>query len=324
MRADRLITILLLLQTRGRMTAGELAGELEVSERTVYRDLEALSMTGIPIYSEHGPGGGYSLLDTHRLNLTGLTQAEVRTLFSSGFHEPLRDLGIGDLLEVALLKISAALPESQQRDADRIRNRIHFDARNWFQTPESVPFLHSIHEAVTHDRRIRIIYQRGDGEVRERIVDPYGLVAKSGIWYVVAAVEDDMRVYRISRIQDMETLDEPFERPEDFDLAAYWTESYRSFETSRLQYPVRLRIAPEILPDLYLLWGDWLQALVDAAATTSADDWPEVTVHFEHQGWAFREIFPFCTKVEIIDPAELRRTVLDSASEILKVYGQDG
>jgi predicted DNA-binding transcriptional regulator YafY len=187
-----------------------------------------------------------------------------------------------------------------------------------------VPHLHSIHEAVTQDRRVNIRYQRADGTVRERAVSPYGLVAKSGIWYLIAAIEDDMRVYRVARIQDLEILAERFERPDDFDLAAFWTESYRRFETSLLQYPVTMRIAPEALPDLYLLWGDWLQAAVEAAPSCGPGEWPEVTVPFERKELAFREIFAFAAQIEIIAPAELRDFILGTAQAILQVYGQAG
>ncbi len=321
MRADRLITILLLLQTRGRMTAADLAGELEVSERTVYRDLEALSITGIPIYSEHGPGGGYALLDSYRLSLTGLTEAEVHTLFSSGVYAPLQDLGMGDALEVALLKLAAALPEAQQKRAEEIRRRIHFDARSWFQPPEAVPHLHAIHEAVTQDRRVQIVYQRSDGQIRERTVSPYGLVAKTGIWYLVAAVEDEMRSYRVSRIQSLEILDESFERPADFDLAAHWTESRKAFESNRLQYPVTLRIAPDLLPELYEIWGDWLRERVESAERDE-HDWPEVIVYFERLEWAFKEIFPFGARLQVLEPPELRQRILETASEIMTFYAK--
>jgi predicted DNA-binding transcriptional regulator YafY len=158
MRADRLISILLLLQARGRLTAGELSSQLEVSERTIYRDLDALGMAGVPIYSEHGPGGGYALLDSYRTTLTGLTESEVRTLFMSGVYGPLADLGLAEALEVALLKLSAALPEAQQRRAERMRQRIHLDAVPWFQTREAVPFLQDLQEAIWHDEQVRITY----------------------------------------------------------------------------------------------------------------------------------------------------------------------
>ena len=244
MRADRLISILLLLQTRGRMTAGELSNHLEVSERTIYRDLEALGMAGVPIYSEHGPGGGYTLLDSYRTTLTGLNEAEVRTLFLSGVYAPLADLGLAEALEVALLKLSATLPEAQQRRAEQMRQRIHLDAVPWFQTREEVPHLQTLQEAAWNDTQVKMMYRRSDNRVREYVIYPYGLVAKSNIWYVVAATEGGMRVFRVARILSLTLLSEHFERPSAFDLMAFWAAWCQEFETSRPRSPITVSIDP--------------------------------------------------------------------------------
>lgn len=323
MRADRLISILLLLQARGRLTAGELSEQLEVSERTIYRDLEALGIAGVPIYSEHGPGGGYALLDSYRTTLTGLNEAEVRTLFLSGVYGPLADLGMADALEVALLKLSAALPEAQQRRAERMRQRIHLDAIPWFQTRESVPHLQTLQEAIWDDRSVRITYRRSDGEVREYTIDPYGLVAKSHIWYVVARRDAGMRVFRVSRIQTLTLTAEYFERPLDFDLAAYWIDWCRDFETGLQRWPVTIRVSPKLAPQIPRLWGEWAQTLLDAAPA-EPDGWYQIVVNFDSLEWAANNIFPYGGQIEVIDPPELRKMLIDTATSMVQLYHQPG
>ena len=323
MRADRLISILLLLQARGRLTAGELSEQLEVSERTIYRDLDALGIAGVPIYSEHGPGGGYALLDSYRTTLTGLNEAEVRTLFLSGVYGPLADLGLADALEVALLKLSAALPEAQQRRAERMRQRIHLDAIPWFQTREAVPHLQNLQEAIWQDQSVRITYRRSDNEVREYTIDPYGLVAKSHIWYVVGTRDIGMRVFRVSRIQTLTLTAEFFERPPDFDLAAYWTEWCRDFETGLQRWPVTMRISPKLAPQLPELWGKWAQTLLDSAPH-SDDGWFQIVVNFDSLEWAANNIFPYGGQIEVIDPPELRKTLIDTATSMVALYNQPG
>jgi len=322
MRADRLISILLLLQSRGRMTAGALAQQLEVSERTIYRDLEALSMAGVPVYSEHGPGGGYTLLDSYRTTLTGLTESEVRTLFMSGVSGPLADLGLAEALEIALLKLAASLPESQQKRAERMRQRIHLDAVSWFQSSESVPHLHALQEAVWRDQRVRIVYRRSDGEVRERTIAPYGLVAKASIWYVVASIGEDMRVYRVSRIQSLQFLDEHFERPPDFDLPAYWTAWCHDFEASLNQYPVRLRVAPETAQIMEQFWGGDVRHQIEAA-TPDQDGWRQITLNYDTIESARSSLIALGPAVEILDPPDLREAVIQLAASILSFYHRE-
>ena len=163
MRADRLLSILMLLQARGRLTAGELARELEVSERTIYRDVDALSASGVPIYGDRGPDGGYALLDSYRTSLTGLTEREVRALFMLSIPAPLADLGVDGELRTALHKLAAALPDARRGDEERVRRRIHLDAVWWSREHEPVPYLAAIHEAVWQDRRLSIRYRQAFG-----------------------------------------------------------------------------------------------------------------------------------------------------------------
>src|SRR5512147_1801731 len=200
MRADRLLSLLMLLQARGRMTAQELAQELEVSERTIYRDINALSASGVPIYAESGPGGGCALLDSYRTNLTGLTADEARALFMLSIPAPLDQLGVTQELKTALLKLSAALPEARRHDEARIRQRIHLDSLGWFQEAGAEPHLQTLYRAVWEDRKVAVTLRLEFGAFLqtqiEQVIAPYGLVAKAGVWHIVAAVDDRLRVYR--------------------------------------------------------------------------------------------------------------------------------
>src|SRR5690242_13881866 len=319
MRADRLLSLLLLLQTRGRMTAQELAERLEVSERTVYRDLAALGMAGVPVYAERGPGGGCMLMDGYRTDLTGLTEAEVRTLFMAGAPALLKDLGLGPALEAALLKLLAALPATFRQNVERARQRIHIDALGWSKWEEAVPHLATVQEAVLRDRRLRIVYRPPDGEAGARVVDPLGLVAKTTVWYLVARRDGEMRVYRISRMQAAEVLDEPCERPEGFDLAAYWREWSEAFAASRPKYPVRVYVPAQHLAGLQQMLGDWIAEMI-AQAPAEADGGVTLALTYDSFEEARTRMLGLGTQVEVLEPAELRESVAAYAREIAAFY----
>src|SRR5512135_1176650 len=209
MRASRLVTLLLLLQSRGGMTAAELAVELEVSVRTVHRDVEALAAAGVPIYAERGPHGGIRLVDGYRTRLTGMTPDEAEALFLSGMPGPAAELGLGTVVAAARLKVLAALPPELRNRASRLVERFHLDASGWFHAGEPVPHLAALSEAVWESRRVAVDYERGDGLVR-RTLEPLGLVLKAGVWYVVAATEGQIRTYRASRVAAAGPLGERF------------------------------------------------------------------------------------------------------------------
>jgi predicted DNA-binding transcriptional regulator YafY len=319
-RADRLLSLLMLLQARGRLTARQLAGELEVSERTIYRDLDALSAAGVPVYAERGPGGGCALLDNYRTTLTGLTEEEVHALFMLSIPGPLADLGVSQELKAALLKLSAALPAAYRQDAERVRQRIHLDATGWFQPEEPVPHLGTIQEGVWGDCKLQLAYRRGDGTQVERVVEPYGLVAKAGVWYLVRAHDGRIGVYRVSRVQAARLTEERFERPEGFDLATFWAESCAEFEASRPVYPVTLRIAPELVPCLPQVFGEGVHALVEGAGPPDAKGWITLSLTFEHLPAARTRVLGMGTEVEVLEPRELRDSVIDFATRIAAFY----
>ena len=255
MRASRLLSILLLLQTRGQLTAGELAEELEVSVRTVYRDVEALSEAGVPVYTERGPHGGIRLVDGYRTRLTGLTSDEAEALFLSGLPGPAAELGLGTVVAAARLKVLAALPPSCDRGppgwaSASISTRPAGSARR-----EAAPHLQSLANAVWDDRRIRIEYDRGDRSV-ERSLDPLGLVIKGGVWYLVALADGQPRTYRVSRVLSVALEETRFERPDDFDLAAFWTETTAAYEARAERQEVHLRVAPDHIGALAEAIGD--------------------------------------------------------------------
>jgi predicted DNA-binding transcriptional regulator YafY len=212
MRADRLLSILLLLQAHQRMTARDLAQRLEVSERTILRDMSALGSAGIPVRAERGVGGGWMLLDSYRTTLTGLKEVEIQALFLTRPQRLLADLGLDKAAEVGLLKLLAALPSASRRGAQDISQRIHVDVGGWRRAEEATPQLPILQEAVWQERRLRMVYQRGDESVVERVVDPLGLVAKGSVWYLVAGVEGEPRSYRVSRVQQASQLEEPCRR----------------------------------------------------------------------------------------------------------------
>ncbi|HLG76625.1 MAG TPA: HTH domain-containing protein [Ktedonobacteraceae bacterium] len=218
MRADRLLSLLLLLQTRGRMTAQALAEYLEVSERTIYRDIEALSFAGIPLYSEHGPGGGYELLDGYQTRLNGLTIQEVRALFLLSISTPLADLGLDQTLEDAFLKLSAALPAPSREQAAQVRQRIYMDTAQPAHSGRVISHLGCIQEAIWNDCTLRLTYQ---GYYR-RFFDPYGLVSRHGTWYLVGASAGMIHVVHVAHIRAAELTERHFTRPAEFDLVTYW------------------------------------------------------------------------------------------------------
>ena len=207
MRASRLISLLLLLQTRGQMTAAELATELEVSERTVHRDIEALSGAGIPVYAARGRHGGVALVEGYRTRLTGMTAEEAEALFLSGVPGPAAELGLGTVMAAARLKVLAALPPELRSRASRLVERFHLDVTGWFHTGEEAPLLGTLSEAVWEGRAVDVVYDRGDRSVDRRI-HPLGLVLKAGIWYVVAETDGQVRTYRVARVRSATVTDE--------------------------------------------------------------------------------------------------------------------
>jgi predicted DNA-binding transcriptional regulator YafY len=319
MRADRLLSILLLLQVHQRVTARELAERLEVSERTIHRDMEALGAAGIPVLADRGAGGGWRLLDEYRTNLTGLNGNEIQALFLSGPPRLLADLGLDKASDAALIKLLAALPSPNRRGAEDARQRIYVDAGGWGQRDEDVPFLPLIQEAIWHDVRLRLWYQRADGTASERLVDPLGLVAKGSLWYLVAAVEGDIRTYRVSRVRGAELTDQPCARPADFDLAAYWQASAAQFRAHLPSYPATVRVEPSALGRVR---QGGRYSRIEREHPPAADGWVMLDVQLEVEDNAVEYVLSFGPCIEVLAPDSLRERVIAAARAMVELYEQ--
>jgi predicted DNA-binding transcriptional regulator YafY len=319
MRADRLLSLLMLLQTRGTLTAQTLAAELEVTERTIYRDVTALSASGVPVYTERGPGGGITLVEDYRTNLTGLNPAEVRALFMLSIPAPLDQLGVGAELRTALLKLSAALPNSRRADESTARQRIHLDAAWWFQPEEPLVHLKTIQAALWGDRKLDLVYRSDFGADVAMVIAPYGLVAKASVWYLVGAREDHLRVLRISKLRQASLRAEKFERPPGFDLPAFWKTWCEEFESSRPQYPVTLRVSPTLVKIL----AENRPESLSSPPALEKDGWQTLTLTFESLEAARARILGYGGAVEVLAPLALRKSVSDFASQVAAVYRRE-
>jgi predicted DNA-binding transcriptional regulator YafY len=319
LRADRLLSLLLILQNGRKVKANELARKLEVSERTIYRDLDSLSGAGVPLYSEPGPNGGYALLEPFQTDLSGLSSAELQALVAFTGSDVLGDIGLGQALRTGLAKLAASLPAVQQLAAEHVKARLHFDTVPWFQQKEEAPQLPIVQEAVQQDRRLRFRYRRWEGEVQLREVSPYGLVVKAASWYLAAETERGLRVYRVSRMESAELLQEGFQRRPDFDLAAFWQQWRQEFERNLPHYPVKVRIAPQAVKDLLKTRPDWMSDGL-ATAVEEADGWRTMTLDYERPEYALGTLLEKGDQVEVLEPAALRQEVAEVVQRMAGFY----
>jgi predicted DNA-binding transcriptional regulator YafY len=319
MRASRLLSILLLLQARGRMTAEALASEFEVSVRTIYRDVDQLSAADVPIYADRGPSGGFQLLDGYRTRLTGLSPAEAETLSLAGLPGPAAQLGLADLLTAAQLKLSAALPERARANAGRVAARFHLDPVGWFRSADDAKLLPAIANAVWNEKCLDVHYRRAEGAV-ERRLEPLGLVLKAGIWYLVAQVGEQPRTYRVSNIIDLAVTEQSFERPENFDLARFWVTSSRAFETSVYQASATLRLTARGLVRLDLLGSRVAEAAAASATPADSDGWISVTIPIESTERAASDLIALGADAEVVEPAELRERLAMTVQALARLY----
>lgn len=317
MRADRLLSIVLLLQSRGRLTARQLAEQLEVSERTIHRDMEALGAAGIPVLAERGSGGGWRLVDGYQTRLTGLSEAELQTLLLTPPERLLADLGLQEAARAALLKLLAALPSARRDSAEDLRQRIYIDASGWHRSSEDISALPVVQEAVWQGCRLRFAYRRSEGDAIPRIVDPLGLVVKGSVWYLVAAVDDQPRTYRVSRIQNPQFTGDPAPRPADFDLAAYWKQNTADFIANLPAYLAQVRASPEALPRLRFA-GHF--ARVEQVDPPDEAGWSLVTLRFDVEREACAYALSFGPEMEVIAPDTLRQQVIEKARATLAFY----
>jgi predicted DNA-binding transcriptional regulator YafY len=321
MRASRLISILLLLQARGRMTAEALAAELEVSVRTIYRDVEALHRSGVALYGEAGRDGGYRLVDGYRTQLTGLTQAEAAALPLAALPGAARELGLSSAAAGAAAKLQAALSEDLRQRADHVQRRLYVDPAAWYDDADSTALLADVADAVWQHRRLEVTYRRWRApQDVERTIEPYGLVLKGGRWYVVACCDGQLRTYRVSQLRRAVATG-PFERPADFDLAVYWHAYLADFEGRRHQEFATVRLSARALPRMaHHLEPSVVRAVEASAGPPDADGWFEATLPIESVNHAHEELLRYGADVEVLTPAPLRALLAGTANDLARRY----
>jgi predicted DNA-binding transcriptional regulator YafY len=315
MKADRLLSLLLVLDTRRRVTAAELAQRLEVSQRTIYRDLDALSAAGVPVYAERGNGGGCCLPDGYRVRLNGLTITEAQALALPLPDRVLADLGLRKQASVGLSKLLHALPETVRAQAESAHQRILVDSAGWDAPEEEVQQLRALQEAVWRSERIAMHYRRPNGTAVERVVDPLGLVAKGSIWYLVAAVEGQVRTSRVARIASVHLTGESGARPPDFDLATFWRESSAAFKAAIPRYATRMHVEREAVAGVrsaHRVRVERERSLPDGRF--------EMEVSFDSESEACAFALSQGSGIDVLEPRELRTRVASQAGAVLRRY----
>jgi len=325
MRASRLLSIQMLLETRGSMSARALAEALEISMRTLYRDVDQLAAAGVPVYAERGRNGGFRLMEGWKTTLTGLTSAEAQAVFMTGLAGPAAELGLGEHVEGARLKLLSSLPAPWRDDAQRVSSRFHLDPVEWYRESESTPHLATVAGAVWNERQLAMRYESWT-DTAERVVSPLGLVLKAGAWYLVAVSKAEPRTYRISSIKAATMLEAGIKRPKNFQLAAYWAQSIERFECELYKGRATLLATPAGLRHLRVLSSAIANSIAKLPPVTDkearSDGRVEVTIPIESIEDASLQLLRLAAQVEVLRPAELRRAMVAKLKEIGKIYGQ--
>ncbi len=322
MQSSRLLSILILLQSRGRLSAQALAREFEVSQRTIYRDIDRLSAAGVPVYGDKGPGGGFELLENYRTRLTGLDQAEAQTLFLIGNPKLALDMGLGKEVQATRNKLLAALTERGRQTANQTQSYFHIDPSDWYRSYQSLPQLPILTRALTQQRKVSLQYQSWTA-ARHWHLEPLGLVLKASTWYLVAKGPKHIATYKVENVADIVLLEETFGRPADFDLSSYWTAHVAEFEARIRPYLAQIRVTQTGLRYLRDL-GDYGKAAADKAAPTDQTDWYETTLPYETTDQAARLFLSFGTEVQAIAPLDLRARIAWLCEQVVQShFGQD-
>lgn len=319
MRASRLLSILMLLQLRERLTAEALAAEFEVSVRTIYRDIDRLAEAGVPVYADRGPGGGFRLVDGYRTRLTGLASDEAEAMFMIGLPGPAAALGMGPAASNAGRKMLAALPRASGDVAGRMGARFHLDPVDWYRDEAPLQQLPAIARAVLDQTPLAMTYDSWRG-VRERVVDPLGLVLKAGAWYLVARSDGVPRIYKVANILQHAARDAPFERPADFDLAAWWSAETARFEAGLRPGIAQLRATPLGLKRLAQL-GAFAQRAVTAAGAPDDDGWSHVTLPIETIDHAALTLLGIGPEIVVLEPEALKHRLRALADDVVRRCG---
>jgi predicted DNA-binding transcriptional regulator YafY len=322
MRTSRLLTIQMLLQSRGRMSAGELAQTLEVSLRTLHRDIDALTASGVPVYAERGRAGGFELMEGWKTTLTGLTPDEAKVVLLAGLGGPAAQLGLGRHAQDAQLKVLAAMPQGQRHTAQLMQSRFHLDPLDWYRESDPTPHLQTVAQAVWDARQLRIRYASWRAVSVQR-VHPLGLVLKAGIWYLVAARDKttaQARTYRVASIEDAQVLDAAATLPKRFDLAAHWQASLVRFEQSLHTGSATVRATSEGVQALRRL-NVFVARAVDAQLTTQAPNAAVLLrIPMESIAHTARQLLPLSPDVVAVSPPELRAEMVEIAQQLLRLH----
>jgi predicted DNA-binding transcriptional regulator YafY len=318
LRADRLLSILLLLQNRGKLTTKELADELEVTPRTIQRDMEALCASGIPLVADRGKMGGWYLIDQYKTHLTGLKPDEIKSLFLSPSPQVLSDLNLTDEWSKARQKLQASMSSLLDKKHINIENRIHIDTSTWRDAPNNITTsIKTLQQALFNEKKLMIDYEKGDGIRGERLVDPLGLVAKGNTWYLIARSNNEFRNFKVNRILHMRNTEEKFDRPVPFDLATYWEDSKKHFVKSLPKYEVTVEISPMILRRITFT-GRFVHNIKLEAPLPNG--WIPASFCFDSEEEAVAYLLGFGTKIKIVSPKILKDLVYHSAKEIVDEY----
>lgn len=326
MRASRLLSIMLTLSVRDQVAAAELAAELEVSVRTIYRDVEALSAAGVPVYATRGRAGGVRLLPGFRTRLTGLTADDADAMLLSGLPGAAAELGLGGVLAATQLKLLAALPPQLRERAQRSRDRFHLDAPGWLRDGETPPCLAEIADAAWAQRVVDVRYEKADRSVVDRVLQPLGLVLKAGSWYLVAnAVGSDAgpRTYRVIRVQAAAAREQTFDRPAGFDLAGFWTHYQRDYEQRVYRESAQIRLSPRGRELLFLLGTAPARRARAGLGEPDGDDWATTTLPIESHQHALHALLQLGEHVEVLGPPQLRELVATAARRTAERYATD-
>lgn len=322
MQASRLLSILMLLQARGRLTAAALAQAVEVSQRTILRDIDQLSAAGVPLWGQQGRQGGFQLREGWSTQLTGMTEPEAQALLLAGLPGPATELGLGAAAASARLKLVASLPSAWREQAGRVGERLHIDPVDWYRTQDTPRFLREAADAVWHGRCLSVDYESWRGASRQEL-EPLGLVLKAGAWYLLARCRgrEGVRTYRLASVRGLQAGKRSFTRPRGFDLARAWQESAARFEAELRRLHARVRVSPRCLA-----WFSHARipaTVLPEQAPPPADrpDWREVSMHVESIEQGARQLLGYGAEVEVLEPAALRAEMFRQASQLADLHG---
>jgi predicted DNA-binding transcriptional regulator YafY len=320
MRASRLLSIQMMLETRGRMSAAALAEALEVSVRTLHRDIDQLSAAGVPIYAERGRAGGFRLMDGWTTRLTGLTPSEAQAVFLSGLAGPAADLGLAAPMQGAQLKLLTSLPATWRAEAQKVQSRFHLDPVDWYREADAVPHLSAVAQALWDDRQLRLRYESWERDV-DRVVHPLGLVLKAGAWYLVASAGKEPRTYRVSNIKQAEVLPARALRPRQFDLARHWTKSVARFETELYKGHAEILATPTGLKLLRYQNAAVARVAASAPKPRRQDGRVPLRIPIESVEQAAGQLIRLAPEVEVTGPPPLRRALLARLRQVTAMCG---